>query len=173
MIAMRRTRAFSVAVLVALAALAARGSAQDKAATDSSAQRAFLVRGAEPVKGLPFFAPNALPALSGAYSLRADAPRGAELPVWYTRASLVLGSSWKRAEGFGPSALLLARPQGRVLVLRAERYYLFFELPAQGGTVRDEQGRQAFIRAFERKFGAFFDNAPTDAELSFPAYVDY
>jgi hypothetical protein len=84
-----------------------------------------------------------------------------------------LGGTWKRATGFGDSAFLLARSQGEVLVMKTARYHLFFELPTQPGTAAADQDRRAFIRAFDRKFSAFFDNAANDAELSFPAFVDY
>jgi hypothetical protein len=32
---------------------------------------------------------------------------------------------------------------------------------------------RAFIPAFARKFLAFFNNAASEAELSFPAFVEY
>jgi hypothetical protein len=164
-------------------ALAAQGTAAAQVA--AGAQRAFLVRGAASVRGLPFFSANALAALVGAYSLGgaagATAPGGAaapaqgvappepELLVWYTREALVLGGSWKQAASYGGAAFALERPQGPVIVMKAAAYYLFFDLP-QAAAERD---RRAFIRAFDRKFLAFFENARSDAELSFPAYVDY
>ncbi len=165
---MRRTSvAFTALSLLAFAALAL---AQDKAASSGAAslRRAILVRGASSVKGLPFFPPNAMAALSGAYSPHGAADAADEIPVWYTREAVVLGGAWKRATLAGYSAFSLERPRGSVLALRAPRYSLFFELPA----ALDSGGR-AFITAFDRKFQAFFENAATEAELSFPAFVEY
>jgi hypothetical protein len=175
---MRRTRA-ALASALALLALAG-GAAQGKAAQDSAAQgaqRVILISGPSPVKGLPFFPANALAALCGSYGpiagaelKGASAPDG-ELLVWYTREALVLGNSWKRTGIGGPTAFALARPQGSVLVLVGPHYYLFFEPPA--GSASGDLSWRAFVQAFDRKFQAFLEKAATDAELSFPAYVDY
>jgi hypothetical protein len=169
---MRRT---SVAVAAfAFLALAALALAQDKAASSGGAsaaaspRRAILVRGASSVKGLPFFPPNAMAALSGAYRPQGAADAADEVSVWYTREAVVLGGAWKRAALAGYAAFSLERPRGPVLALRTPSYSLFFELPAAL-----DSGERAFITAFDRKFPAFFENAATAAELSFPAYVEY
>jgi hypothetical protein len=149
-------------------------------------RRAFLLRGADAVKGLPFFAPNAIAALSGLYALEdpsaagipeRGAPempargRAAQVALWYSREAIVFSSAWKRFESrgigtFPDSAYSLERSEGRVLALRSEGYTLFFELP---GDPREID----FARAFSGKFPIFFRSAASDAELSFPAYVDY
>ena len=168
--------------LLRLASLLALGLAlqalgQSKAAAQAlpaGTSRALLLRGADPVKGLPFFAPNALAALSGAYVLGGSPPAGAttkepEILVWYTSETLVLPASWKKAAFFGPTAFALARPQGSVLVLKGSLDYLFFDYPS----TLDEAAVRTFVSAFERKFRVFLQNAATASELSFPAYVDY
>jgi hypothetical protein len=153
------------AAILALAILVT--SAPGQASAEPS--RAILLRGADPVKGLPFFAPNAIAALTGAYSLgKAQAP---VVALWFSRESLVYDSSWKRLdprEGgpYAEAAYSLPRGPGSVLALKSEGYTLFFELP---GDPREA----AFTRAFSRKFPVFFRYAASDAELSFPAYVDY
>ena len=169
---------------VGLAALA-----QGAAAQGTAPRRAVLLRGADAVKGLPFFPPNAIAALTGAYvparPASAGGPAraggvaqsgGAEPPapetaVWFSREVIVLSTAWKRVDsgvaGFpDESAYALARGSLTVLALKSAKYTLFFELSDEGG------GRE-FARAFDRKFRSFFDNAASDAELSFPAYVDY
>ena len=173
--------ALSVPVLAALAFAA--GQAPKVAAQTGTARLAMLVRGADSVRGLPFFPPNALAALVGAYrpqsavSVAAPQPGepGAagvdETTVWYTRETLVLGPAWKRTGLVGSEAYLMARPRGAVILLKQARYYLFFELPV--GAEPGDKDRLSFVRAFDRKFLAFFNNAATDAELSFPAYVDF
>lgn len=163
---MRRRRAAITAVLAlaTLGALAAPGAAQ-------TAQRIFLVRGADAVRGLPFFPPNAIHALVGVYSIGgATSAKATETKVWYTRESLVLGASWKRADFPGYDAFVLTRPQGSVLVVRTSAFHLFFEAPT--GTSTSDPGLRSFAKAFDRKFTVFFENVPTDAELSFPAYVE-
>jgi hypothetical protein len=136
-------------------------------------RRAILVRGADSVKGLPFFAPNAIAALSGRYSLDgATSPGRAEgLAVWYSRESLVFSSAWKRldrseASSYADAAYSLERDGRSVLALKFEGYVLFLEL---SGDSREA----AFARAFSAKFSIYFRSAASDAELSFPAYVDY
>jgi hypothetical protein len=168
--------AFAAVFLAAWASLPAQaGAASAGASPASETRRAILVRGAYAVKGLPFFPPNALPALTGTYGPDAgsasSAFRAGEISVWYTRETLVLGGTWKRADIGGSEAYFVERHQGPVVVLKSAGYYLFFELPA--GTSPDDKDRASFVRAFDRKFLVFFANAATDAELSFPAYVDY
>ena len=178
---MRRAAAVSASAF-ALLVLATHLSPEAASAGTAPPRREILVRGADPVKGLPFFHPNALPALVGLYlpesaaagsspigdSARAgSAGPGEGITVWYTSEVLVLEGAWKRTDMGGSEAYLLAGPRGPVIVLRLPSYYLFFELPSD-----DSDGR-AFVRAFDRKFSAFFANAATPAELSFPAFVDY
>jgi hypothetical protein len=171
----RKRRALAALIVLGLvgaavpAALAAQGRNAGAAATEQ--RRSLLVRGADAVRGLPFFSPNAIAALSGSYALSAAAPARALVGVWYTREPLVLGAAWKRADIGGVSGYALARGSGSALLVRNARYALFFEPPS--GTGSDDPALRAFIKAFDRKFLAFFDNAATDAELSFPAYVDY
>ena len=162
------------AALIALALLSMTALHSQSA---PAVRRAVLERGADSVKGLPFFPPNAIAALTGAYDLAGSlAPASAsggrqEASVWYSRETIVLGSAWKRVDlGFvasaGQVAYSLAGGRGSVLALKGGKYTLFFELA-------DDPKTRAFIAAFDRKFQAFFFNANSDAELSFPAYVDY
>lgn len=137
----------------------------------------MLVSGADSVRGLPFFSPNAIAALTGVYAVggapiaaapMASAATGApRITLWYTREAVVLGSAWKRLDLGGSALYSLPRDSGTALCLKSARYALFFELPV------DDAANRAFVLAFNRKFLVFFENAPTDAELSFPAYVDY
>jgi hypothetical protein len=175
----------TAAALLAFALLgAAAGGAEGP-----SPRRALLLRGADAVIGLPFFLPNAIAALSGAYALDRPAPSdasspaskaGSEVAVWYTRESLVFAPEWKRVEqgaagSTGVVAYSLARADGTVLAVKTGKYSLFFELPS-GGLAPEasvDSRFAAFVAAFEKKFQAFFVNAASDAELSFPAYVDY
>lgn len=129
--------------------------------------RALLLSGPEPRKGLPFFPPNVIPALYGEYLV--DTGR---IPVFSTREPLALSGSWHAVLGpgwpaTGIRAYRLAREGGVVLLLRTAKYSLFLLLPP------DLEAYRAFSLALERRFSFFFDNAADDAELSFPASVDF
>jgi hypothetical protein len=169
----RRALALVASALACLAIAA--GTAGAQAAAAPAARRALLVRGAVPARGLPFFPPNAISCLSGAYSLASDpgklpgGEKAREVGVWYTREALVLTAAWKKAPAFGAGAMSLARDRALVLVLKDPRYYLLFDFPQ----ALDEATMGAFALAFGRKFQAFLENAATEAELSFPAFVDY
>jgi hypothetical protein len=168
---MRSVQAVLLSAIVALAAAEASSQAQ------VTQRRAFLASGADPVKGLPFFPPNALRALEGSYELGglaspnapASAPAQDRAQVWYTREAIVLGGSWRRTDlGAGFPSYALSRPQGPVYCVEASGYFLFLEPPEAAPAAWS-----AFAAAFARKFQAFFQGAASDAELSFPAFVDY
>jgi hypothetical protein len=177
-------KTFAAVFALAIFATAALGAQGASARSDAAIRRALLVRGADAVKGLPFFPPNAIAALSGAYALDGStAPGGTAAPqatpdrpetaVWYSREAIVFGAAWKRvdlgaAASPGETAYSSARGAATVLALKTGKYALFFELLSG-----EDPRSRAFILAFDRKFLAFFTNAATDAELSFPAYVDY
>jgi hypothetical protein len=130
---------------------------------EASASPARLLRGPEAVHGLPFFGPNALPALRGEYGLGRTV-----LKVWSCRERLVFGSSWKPVEADSRPGLRAWRQDGErgpVLALVSAGYALFFELPEEG------QAFHRFALAMESRFQVFFENAGSDAELSFPAFV--
>lgn len=190
----RPSRASPRALALLLASLlAAGGFCVQASPAQVGPRRAILARGADPVKGLPFFSPNAIAALAGAYGLggaaaaspavppsasasggsgAATAAASAAVAVWFTRESLALGPEWKRLE-LGPyRAYELGSLDGSVVVLRADRYSLFFRAEPAYPPLSEAEAR-AFMQAFARKFLAFFENAASDAELSFPAFVDY
>jgi hypothetical protein len=171
----RRLALLALALALASAPVGAAGGA-----SGAAPGRAVLLRGADAVKGLPFFAPNAIPSLAGLYALDAagsladasgSGAAAARVTVWYSREGIVFASDWKRLDPraggyYAESAYSLERGEGTVLALKSEGYALFFEL---SGDPREA----AFAKAFSSKFAVFFRNAASDAELSFPAYVDY
>lgn len=132
-----------------------------------SSGRALLLSGPEPSRGLPFFPRNALRALRGEYLLSNGRVR-----VWSCRELLVFGSEWRPADSetlraSGYAVLSLSRAEGPVLAFRGREFALFLEPAADGPAFR------RFALALLRRFSFFFDNAVDDAELSFPAFVDY
>jgi hypothetical protein len=135
--------------------------------------RAILIHGPETLRGLPFFSPNAIPALGASYLLADKAIR-----VWYTREALWFSDEWHAIpEPSGPGIKqVLRRDDARlgVIVLRTQRFSLFLSLPDGTGTgagIGPEFRR--FSAGLVSRFAFFFDNAATDAELSFPATIDF
>jgi hypothetical protein len=132
-------------------------------------QPARLESGPESVKGLPFFGQNAIAALAGRYSVGEDPVR-----VYCCRGEVFFGPEWSPLPASdsaglpaGLRCLVRDREANPVLALRAARYTLFIELP------RYSQALLRFSFAFADKFAPFFSNADTDAELSFPAFIDF
>ena len=173
----------SGALLPALLAALLLVPAASGAAAPAAPPRAILARGPDPVRGLPFFSPNAIPALRAEYrfpSLAAPspaapaagpdespaAPAGPGLTLWYSRSPLVFGPAWTRTALAERRAYLLPRGEGPVLALAGAGYTLFFELPEDGPAYR------AFALRLDGRFSLYFESAPSDAELSFPAFVD-
>lgn len=158
------------ALILSLPALAQAGTSGPSGRdAPAKARTARLESGPEAVRGLPFFPPNAIVALAGRYSVGADAAR-----VYSCRAEVFLGPEWSPlppADASGLGAGLRCFVRGRdsapVLAIRAERYTLFVGLP------RYAPEFLRFSFALAGKFSPFFSNAATDAELSFPAFIDF
>lgn len=141
------------------------GQAGSSGATEPVRSPARLLSGPAALRGLPFFAPNAIRVLRGEYDLGPF-----RLAVWYTRETLVFGESWKvqpSGRGGAAKSWLLERSTGPVLAIAGPGYSLFVEFPLDSPSLR------RFALALDERFRVFFLNAPTDAELSFPAFVEY
>ena len=143
------------------------GVAGPTSATVAEAIRspARLLSGPAALRGLPFFAPNAIRVLRGDYDLGP-----LRVAVWYTREALVFGEAWKSqpsGRGGAAKSWLLERSAGPVLAIAEPGYCLFVELSQDSASLR------RFAWSLDEKFRVFFLNAPTDAELSFPAFVDF
>lgn len=130
---------------------------------------ARLESGPEAVKGLPFFSPNAIAALRGRYSVGAESAQ-----VYSCRAEVFLGPEWSPLTapdssglGSGLRCFVRDREAAPVLAIRAARYTLFIGLPRYAPELL------IFSFALAEKFSPFFSNAATDAELSFPAFIDF
>ncbi len=128
--------------------------------------RGLLAEGPARVGGLPFFPSNATPALSGTYLVGPD-----RITFWFTRSALFFSESWKDhpalASATGVPSSLLVLDGRQVFALRWKDHCLFLSAPA------GRELSRAFIVAFVRRFSFFYGTAATDAELSFPAAVDF
>jgi hypothetical protein len=127
---------------------------------------AILSEGTLALRGLPFFAPNAIRALGGEYSLGPT-----RIQVWFTRDAVAFSEVWKRTPFAGYVAYVQTRKdtaagKGALFALALGPYELFIQVP------EDSSASRSFISAFERRFAVFYANAKDDSELSFPAFVD-
>jgi len=126
---------------------------------------ALLVRGPDRVRGIPFFSPNAIPALRGSYLIGTET-----VDLWFTRDPLVFGPDWSPAASWATGSKGFAADGGAGvldLALPSPTWTVIFRLPSSGATMH------RFVAAFVERFGFFLDNARLDADISFPATVSY
>jgi len=135
--------------------------------------RAVLVEGAVPVKGLPGFGRNALPALYGKYAFpqgNASPPLGIEL--WFTREILVMPASWDKGNCRTPPSgfTMLAAPADEdgsaLLSLTGAEYTLLVRIPA--GMAEP----CAFIAVLADRFSFFYRYSVRPEDVSFPAILE-
>jgi hypothetical protein len=135
--------------------------------------RAVLVEGTAPVRGLPGFGRNALPALYGTYAFPQDgASTPLEIELWFTREILVMPADWGKAPcRTGPLGFtMLAAPteaDGSALwALAGAEYTLLVRFP---------QGMAspcAFIAVLADRFSFFYRYSARPEDVSFPAILD-
>ena len=92
------------------------------------------------------------------------------IPVWYTREALQFNAAWREQATLavpGSRARVLAEGGRFVVAWKYPLYAIIVALPS------DTAESRRFATAFLLRFLYFFENAATDAELSFPASVDY
>jgi len=180
----RGRRSYSLASAAVAVLFLAAGAAAQSSGARAAKSSGLLVRGPFSERGLPFFGANAIPVLRGEYLVGAKAEDAASAvgaasaegsassagptTVWYTREGVVLSSAWQAIPGSANASLrLLAQPEGEVLYVRGEGYSLFVRAPKADAAAR------SFALALNRRFAVFFNSASSDAELSFPAVVEY
>jgi hypothetical protein len=175
----------SIAFAAFACALSLLQAAAQAAGNPAVKKTAVLLRGTYPLRGLPFFGPNAIQSLYGEYHLGIEARdaaaaaraviedeekhKASRVAVWYTREPLVISAEdWKPTASSALRVLAQPdRPSGSVLFVKGGGYSLFFECNTDNAELR------SFALALNRKFAVFFNNASSDAELSFPALVEY
>lgn len=175
--------------------------AQTVRSTAAGPGQAILVRGSDPVKGVPGFGKNALPALYGEYAT-SMAGEDLVLRVWATREALYLKAGFWAARKVGSYTLREARapenddelPAGTAFLLSlAERPFpsgglgalpdewsIVFALPAGGGSAEQSitnPARTAALDSFRLhlldRFSYFLSQARLPTDVSFPANVEY
>jgi hypothetical protein len=129
--------------------------------------RAVLVSGPLPAAGIPWFPPNALPAITGRYRLGKET-----IGVFFTREILYFTPEWlansyddlKVRERVMP---LPGAGERMVAAWRDEKgFIILLDFP------RESDWKAAFIRIFRTRFSFFLQSIKSDDELSFPAILD-
>ncbi len=163
--------------------------------TRADSGQAFLVKGSDPVKGVPGFGKNALPALYGEYTTRV-AGEDLVLRVWATREALYLKAGFWTARKSGTYTFREAKapenddelPAGTAFLLSLverpfpsgglgalpDEWSLVFALPEQ--TVPNPARTVALDRFQQRlldRFSYFLSQARLPTDVSFPANVEY
>jgi len=148
-----------------------------------AAQGGLLVRGTEPVRGLPGFGRNAIPALAGVYLVQSREGRPpVTVKVWASREWLFFQPpQWVAESTSGGEALRVWRQELKSSegVLRAYELksagpegsrwtVLVLEPPVEQ---EEEASLGQFYRNLIRRFMYFADNARRVEDVSFPALV--
>ncbi len=145
------------------------------AATSAEAEWALLTRGVQPVKGVPGFGTNAIPALYGEYRLDSLAE---PVAVWATREGLYFDPRiWKGRRAGGLA--VRSRAAGTEDAFPAPRTLIAAESAADWTVVAafpgDTEGNaevDRFMRAFAERFARFALSAKLPTDVSFPAVLD-
>ncbi len=144
-------------------------------AAPAAPEWAILVRGVQPVKGIPGFGANAIPALYGEYRLASLAE---PVAVWATREGLYFDPRiWKgrRAGGLAvrerSAGTEAAFPVPRTLVA-AESAADWTVVAAFPGDTAGNAEVDRFMRAFAERFARFALAAKLPTDVSFPAVLD-
>jgi hypothetical protein len=138
------------------------GSVTAAPSTANGENRAILVRGSIPITGIPYFPPNALPALEGEYRFRS-----ATVQVFFTREILYFPVEWTKAR-YGEASVYELKAGERVVAAYRDPsgFYLILDFPPNADWI------SRFFTAFRSRFEFFRQSAKTDADLSFPAVVE-
>jgi hypothetical protein len=150
--------------------------------------QAILMKGSDPVKGVPGFGKNALPALYGEYTTSV-AGEDLVLRVWATREALYLKAGFWTARKSGTYTFREAKapenddelPAGTAFLLTlVERPFLaggLGSLPDEWSVVFALPARSVELDRFQQRFldrfNYFLSQARMPTDASFPANVEY
>jgi hypothetical protein len=169
-----RIRLVFVAALVAAAATGLAGGAP--LAAQEQPTEAVLLSGPTPVKGIPVYAPNRIPAFRGVYSLDGVREPGAEreqaqqriLTILYTRQDLLIPRNWSSRRCGVWQLYQVLDYETFTLCYRDERdFFLFFFFPA----VQEPAYWCGFVDPFIERFLFLFNIVQSEADVPFPAIL--
>lgn len=160
--------AFLLSVAVCALPAQARGPAPALGAA-ASRVAALLVRGTEPVKGLPGFGDNAFAAIYGEYDLGEAIP---PVRVWATREPLYFHPDvWKERRLGGYAGLERVADDGNLfaVTLTGSEWTVLVAYSEEG---LGAAGSDRFFRGFLSRFSLFVAGAKLPTDVSFPATFD-
>ncbi len=134
--------------------------------------------GPTPVKGIPVYSPNEIPAFRGVYSLtgteqegvhtQETAREGRILTILYTREDLLVPSTWTSRRCGGWQLYQVIDYDTFTLCYRDERdFFLFFFFPE----IREPAYWCGFIDPLINRFLFLFNFVRTEVDVPFPAIL--
>ncbi len=130
---------------------------------------ALLIRGTEPVKGLPGFGDNAFAAIYGEYALGEAVP---PVRVWATREPLYFHPDvWKERSLGGYAGLERVGDDGNLFAATLPGLE-WTVLVSFSGDELGAAGSDRFFRGFLNRFSLFVAGAKLPTDVSFPATFD-
>ena len=161
--------------LVFAAALVAVGLAGTAGGTPLAAQEqpteAVLLSGPTPVKGIPVYAPNEIPAYRGVYSLEGAENEAAEariLKILYTRQDLLVPGTWTSRRCAVWRLYQVPDYETFTLCYRDEQgFFLFFFFPEN----QEPAYWCGFTDPFIQRFLFLFNFVSREADVPFPAIL--
>ena len=162
-----RFRLIPTAVLVT-AALAGLVCAVPLAAQETEA---VLLSGPTPVKGIPVYAPNRIPAFRGLYSLsgaKADTAEGLQLKVLYARQDLLVPQTWNSRRCGAWRLYEVSDYETFTLCYRDQRdFFLFFFFP----DIEEPAYWCGFVDPFIERFLFLLNFVESQVDVPFPAIL--
>lgn len=166
---------YAVLIAVAASSLPAQTRnpepAPSAASSGAAASRgtALLIRGTEPIKGLPGFGDNAFAGIYGEYELGGATPR---VRVWATREPLYFYPDVWKAKSLGGYAGLERKVESGSLFAVAIPGSDWTVLAAYVAEDLGAAGSDRFFRGFLSRFSLFVVGSKLPTDVSFPATFD-
>ena len=163
------SRKYRFRLIVAAAVVLIWAASGPEAAAQAQPASAVLLRGPIPVKGIPVYTPNRIPAFRGEYSLEVDAgedPR--TLTVLFTRQRLFIPEQWVLRRCGALRLYAVTDYETFALCYQDERgFYLFFFFPEA-----EEPGDWcAFTDRFIERFLFLYNFVDSETDVPFPAIL--
>ena len=132
--------------------------------------RAVLLSGPTPVKGIPVYTPNRIPAYRGEYSLEAEQGTTEEriLKVLYTRQDLLISQNWNSRRCGVWRLYQISDYETFTLCYRSDQgFFLFFFFPE----TEEPAYWCDFTDPFIERFLFLFNFVDSEKDVPFPAIL--
>jgi len=166
-------RKLKLRLVVVAVLLLIRAASGPEAAAQEQPAGAVLLSGPIPVKGIPVYTPNRIPAFRGIYSLGGDqAVDSGEQPrtltVLFTRQRLFIPEQWVPRRCGALRLYAVSDYETFALCYQDERgFYLFFLFPE----AEEPGGWCAFTDRFIERFSFLYNFVDSETDIPFPAIL--